>query len=80
MSQPIAGTDFYRVKSIDKSGALTFSTVVKVISQPKTRITIFPNPVNNLKVSLQLEGISAGKYSVKILQLMNKKLLLLLSM
>lgn len=63
---PVSGINYYRIKSIDKSGALTYSSIVKVISQPKTGITIFPNPITNLKVNLQLEGVSAGKYAVNI--------------
>ncbi len=68
------GISYYRVKSIDKSGVYAYSSVVKVISQPKNGITIFPNPVTGLKVNIQLDGISAGSYTVNIYTVTGQKI------
>jgi hypothetical protein len=67
-SKPVADNSTYRVKSTNKNGAFTYSDAVslKVINSKKG-MYIFPNPVTNNIISLQLNRIQAGTYSVRLI-------------
>ena len=63
---PANGVNYYRIKSTDKDGSVNYSSVVKVIRQFKFGITVFPNPVTNQKLNLQLDGFELGQYAINI--------------
>jgi hypothetical protein len=49
---------------IEKSGAVKYSEVVKVsIAEGKGSITVFPNPIQDNLVKVQLTNIEKGRYS-----------------
>ena len=62
----VTGTSYYRIKSTDATGSVTYSSVVKVLGQTKVGATVFPNPVTNHTLNLQIAGIDAGKYAINI--------------
>ena len=70
---PSNGVNYYRIKSIDDNGAILYSSVVKVLRQIKTGITVFPNPVTNQKLNLQLDGLSVGQYTINIYTINGQK-------
>lgn len=45
-NNPLAGSNYYRIKQVDLDGRSSFSEVVRVTNQVKKNISIFPNPVN----------------------------------
>ena len=46
---PVVGTNYYRLKSVDKDGAVTYSKVVSVqLSINNYQLSIYPNPVKNI--------------------------------
>ncbi|HEX8331463.1 MAG TPA: T9SS type A sorting domain-containing protein, partial [Segetibacter sp.] len=65
-----SGSNYYRIKSIDNNGAVEYSSVVRVnVEKGSGAITIYPNPLVNNTISLQLTNIKKGKYTIT---LMNK--------
>ncbi|MFT3679102.1 MAG: T9SS type A sorting domain-containing protein [Ferruginibacter sp.] len=65
---PAAGDNFYRIKSIDRSGTVHYSKVVKVNTVSKeTSISIYPNPVTGNTVNVQFINQPAGKYNLQLL-------------
>lgn len=61
---PLKGYNFYRIKAVDKSGTTKYSSVAKVLNgkTEKSSITVFPNPVKNSSIGLQMEAVPAGSY------------------
>lgn len=44
---PLTGTNYYRLKMIDKDGSATYSNVVVVSTRPATTFGVYPNPVTD---------------------------------
>jgi hypothetical protein len=64
----ITGDNFYRIKSISKDAKEAYSRIVKVtLGKVKTGFTVFPNPVADGMIGLQMNNIPAGRYTVRIL-------------
>ncbi|MFP5039382.1 T9SS type A sorting domain-containing protein [Parasediminibacterium sp. JCM 36343] len=70
---PASGVNYYRIKSIDKNGAVTYSSILKVLFQTKGGVTVFPNPVANHQLNLQVDGFDAGNYAVNIYSISGQK-------
>ena len=68
-ASPAAGLNLYKVVATDKDGATTSSSIVKVLQQTSTGLTVSPNPVVNKKVNIQLTGYAKGTYAVNIYSL-----------
>jgi hypothetical protein len=68
-AQAFTGTNFYRVKSVDKDGKFKHSPVVKVAVEPDIftqKLLLYPNPALE-SVSLQLnKTIPAGIYTIRL--------------
>jgi hypothetical protein len=63
-----AGEYFYRIKSISTTGVIAYSDAVKVLLQNgHPAVQVLPNPVNGNAVSIRLEGIEAGIYTLKLM-------------
>ena len=70
---PSEGYNYYRVLSTDKNGKPAYSTVVKVlIGKGKQDFSIYPNPVENGTINLQLTNQPAGKYGLRLLNNMGQ--------
>jgi hypothetical protein len=70
---PSAGYNYYRISSTDKNGKTVYSTVVKVlIGKVKQDISIYPNPVTNGIINLQLTNQPAGMYGLRLLNNMGQ--------
>jgi len=66
---PLAADNFYRIKAIGVAGDITYSPIVKVISEKSTAlIVVAPNPVKDRVLNIRFSNHSAGDY---ILQLSN---------
>lgn len=74
--QPAEGYNYYRVKSIDLSGRVIYTRIMKVlIGAGKEEITLFPNPIVDNVLGIQLNNAAAGKYSITILNQLGQKLM-----
>jgi hypothetical protein len=66
--KPVDGYNYYRVKSTDINGKMAYSTVVKVlIGKMKQEISVYPNPIVNGVINLQLLNQPAGKYGIRLI-------------
>jgi hypothetical protein len=61
------GNNYYRVKAIEKNGAVKYSEVVRVnIGTKRSEFTVYPNPVKGGTINLQLTDIEKGVYTIKV--------------
>ena len=73
-------TLYYRIKSIEQNGASKYSPIAKVMIADapvaETKLSIFPNPVQD-KLNLTLtNAISNGSYTVRIINLAGKQVMM----
>lgn len=60
---PTPGVYYYRVKCVGSSGAIAYTDKVKVtIVKSTPAMYVFPNPVTNSTINLQMNNMPAGKY------------------
>ena len=63
-----SGYNYYRVVSVDKDKKTSYSTVVNVlITNLKPAITIYPNPITDGIIHLQLVNQPQGRYGFRLL-------------
>jgi hypothetical protein len=78
---PQPGVYYYRIKSISSKGAVSYSDIVKIkILNSRTDLYVFPNPVQDNIIQLQLNDKVAGQYNARLfnsagLQLINNKII-----
>jgi hypothetical protein len=66
--KPAPGEYYYRIKTITDFGMEVYSDVVKVkIVKASDEPYVFPNPVTDNSIQLQLTNAPAGKYSIRLL-------------
>ena len=70
--------NFYRIKSVDRNGAIRISAIAKLISSNSaTAITLPSNIIEGNSINLQLSNQPKGKYNVQLFnsggQLINKQ-------
>ncbi len=64
----VPGDNFYRIKSITLNGTYDYTEIVKVeVENAKAGIAVYPNPVTNGKISLQLNNMPSGAYEIKLI-------------
>lgn len=68
-----AGDHYYRIKSVAKNGDKSYSSIVKVTVGSQSQalaeakgLTVYPNPVKNNSVSIQLAYLERGMYIIEI--------------
>ncbi|UEG50678.1 GEVED domain-containing protein [Ferruginibacter lapsinanis] len=63
-THPANGTNFYRLKLIDAASA-TYSTIVRVdLTGNIIAVNIYPNPVTQKQITLQLSNVEKGNYTL----------------
>jgi hypothetical protein len=64
----VQGNNFYRIKTYSNNGEVKYSAIVKVnINSSKTSsMKIYPNPVTNNTINLQLANQPKGNYLLKL--------------
>ena len=66
--QPKAGYNYYRIKTTEQNGKTQYSQIVRVLmSNGKPSISIYPNPVKDGIINLQLENQPVGLYKAHLL-------------
>ncbi|TDH27774.1 T9SS type A sorting domain-containing protein [Segetibacter sp. 3557_3] len=62
-----SGDNFYRVKTIEISGEIRYSSIVKVtIGKSAPAYRLYPNPVTNGVVNLQFINQPAGRFNISL--------------
>ncbi|MBC7587106.1 MAG: T9SS type A sorting domain-containing protein, partial [Chitinophagaceae bacterium] len=75
------GYNYYRIKSIEKSGKEFYTQIVNVaMGKVAISISLYPNPILDNKVNIKLENVPKGYYSIVVTnaigqQVFTKKLL-----
>lgn len=73
----MAGTFYYRIRSISAGGEIRYSNIVKLtIDRGKAEIVVYPNPVINGNINLQLFNQPQGKYGVRLLNNLGQAILI----
>lgn len=67
--QPLNGYNYYRIKYIDQNGVVQYSIIVKVKSDEVSHpaITLYPNPIENNIINVQLINYETGKYRARVI-------------
>jgi SprB repeat len=76
-ASPIAGYNYYRIQSIDVNGKTSYTQIVKVQIDELSNegITIFPNPLVNRVINLQLNNQPEGVYHLRVINQLGKPVL-----
>ncbi len=66
--KPNTGNNYYRIKVLDKNGAIYYTQIINVVISANggASIAIYPNPVSNGRFTLQMTNMSAAKYNLLI--------------
>lgn len=66
--EPAQGYNYYRIRSVDVDGKTSLSTIAKVmIDMPTGSISVYPNPITNGTLNLQLGNQPEGVYGLRLL-------------
>lgn len=69
---PLSGTNYYRLKQIDKNGKFSYSPIVVINSTSTLDIAaIYPNPVKN-EMNLKVDATKSGAATVSIIDIAGK--------
>ncbi len=64
-ANPNSGVNYYRLKLIDKDASIKYSIIVKVnLTGKHDAIRVYPNPVVQKQITLQLSNLAKGKYEM----------------
>lgn len=74
---PANGINFYRIKVIEKSTKIIFSKVMRVEigRQMSVKLGLYPNPVTNKQLMLELSGFAEGVYNISVINAIGQPLL-----
>ena len=62
-----SGANYYRIKIVSVDGKETYTEVVKVINRKQQgTISVYPNPINDNVIHLQLNNQPSGIYKIKL--------------
>lgn len=65
---PAPGNYFYRIKAVSSNGAFVYSNTVSIkIMNNRAGMFVFPNPVIDNVINLQINSMKPGRYSTKLL-------------
>lgn len=74
-STPAAGINYYRIKTIEKDGTISYSEIRKVNFGKGGTVIIYPNPVATGGVNITLTGSMIGKVATLSIIAMDGKLI-----
>ncbi len=73
---PINGANYYRIKAISLNGDVKYSTIVVVrLGDKGTTLSVYPNPVKGNTVSIALNGLSKGNYTLSVFNQLGQQVL-----
>lgn len=73
---PKNGNNYYRIKTIDKNGSVSYSRILNVkTGGTRESFEIYPNPIVGNNVTIQFANINKGVYTVNLFNVMGQKVL-----
>ena len=75
-ASPINGDNFYRVKSVDIDGHITYSSVIRISlgASGNRSVAVYPNPVKGSQLTLQINNLEKGNYSILMFNHMGQQI------
>ncbi|MFZ4059413.1 MAG: T9SS type A sorting domain-containing protein, partial [Ferruginibacter sp.] len=71
----VTGANYYRIKSVGVTGLVEMSRIVKVtMGKGQPGISVYPNPVTDGVIGVQLNNLTQGIYSVRITNTLGQQL------
>lgn len=65
--KPLPGNYYYRIRSLSNNNVVAFSEKMKVkINHSGTDLYVFPNPVSENNIQIQMNGMPSGVYLAKL--------------
>ena len=66
---PLEGKSYYRVKSMDKSGKVTYTSIlpVRVDNSAVSHLAIYPNPLTGKSFQVHISNKAAGAYTLELM-------------
>ena len=72
---PVNGSNFYRIKVINKDNSSSYSNVVNVkLGNTKGDIAVYPNPVKGSVINVQFNNQEKGTYNVQLINSLGQQL------
>ena len=72
----VTGNNYYRIRNIDRDGSYAFSKVVTVnMGNTQGEIAVYPNPVTEGVINVQLTNLPAGTYAAQLISATGQVLL-----
>jgi hypothetical protein len=66
-ASPNMGSNFYRIKGIDKAGNVRYSNVVRVLfGKGEPAIVVYPNPMQGTSFKIDMYNLVKGTYVLKL--------------
>ncbi len=66
-NSPLNDNNYYRIKAVETTGKAIYSLVVKLSNTINgSLISVYPNPVKNKIISINLSNITKGEYTCKL--------------
>ena len=70
-AKPAAGINYYRVKSVNKNGTVTYTNIVNAQVQTTSAtgaasVGVYPNPLTGSAFTLTLSNLEAGTYTLSV--------------
>ncbi len=73
---PINGANYYRIKAISLNGDVKYSTIVVVrLGDKGTTLSVYPNPVKGNTISIALNGLNKGNYTLSVFNQLGQQVL-----
>ncbi len=74
-ASPVAGANYYRIKSVSKNGAVLYSAVAAAQwqaagdagSSAASSVSVYPNPLKGTSFTLTLSNMAAGSYELSVM-------------
>ena len=67
---PAGAVQYYRIKAVEQSGEVKYSSVVTVRREPGiSSVQVYPNPAVDHKISLNFQNMERGVYKVILITL-----------
>jgi len=74
-NSPLDGVGFYRLKMIDIDGVFKYSAIVRIDMKAQKSISVYPNPVTEEIILLQMYGQSKGEHILNLYTINGKKVM-----
>ncbi len=74
-ARPLAGTNYYRLKSVDSDGKVTYSSIIAILTKARGMeiVSMMPNPVNSQAV-LNVTSATASRMQLVVTDIAGRQL------